>query len=86
MLMMSTSMWGQVNISDFANLRGASAIGSPSTPNRPSTTLPDSNQTATDSTSTEGLNGIEYHEDIPDSTLQASIFLFHRLPMEVKIM
>lgn len=86
MLMMSTSMWGQVNISDFANLRGASAIGSPSTPNRPSTTLPDSNQTATDSASAEGLNGIEYHEDIPDSTLQASIFLFHRLPMEVKIM
>lgn len=30
--------------------------------------------------------GIEYHEEIPDSVLQTSVFLFHRLPMQTKFM
>ena len=40
-----------------------------------------------DTSSVDGmLGGIEYHEEVPDSVLQASIFFFHRLPREVKIM
>ena len=84
MLLLGTAAWGQVgNISNISNIRGG--IQSPL--QQPNTTLPDSSSTAqSDTLSEDGLNGIEYHVDIPDSVLQASIFLFHRQPMQVKIM
>ena len=83
MLMLTTSMWGQVGtITNIANTTGGAANRP-----RPTTTLPDSTATSGDTLSDEGLpKGIEYHVDIPDSVLQASIFLFHRQPMQVKIM
>ncbi len=84
LLLLGTAAWGQVgSISSIANTSGGLRPASqPTTP-----TLPDSNATASSDTLAEdGLKGIEYHVDIPDSVLQASIFLFHRQPMQVKIM
>ncbi|MBQ6069032.1 MAG: hypothetical protein IJK84_05970 [Bacteroidales bacterium] len=73
---------GQVSISSIANLPSSNPI---SNSNRP---LPDSTANPNaDTLSADGLlGGIEYHEDIPDSILQASIFIFQRQPMQVKIM
>lgn len=61
------------------NLGNNSGISTP-----PSSMLPDSTNTA--DTNAEGPKGIVYHVDIPDSVLQASVFMFNRLPVQVKIM
>lgn len=58
------------------------------------TLSPDAKRTSTpiapdieaDTTEEKQPAGLEYHEDIPDSLLQASVFLFHRLPMQTKFM
>ena len=84
LLLFGTTAWGQVGaISTISNMSGGTR---PTT--RPTTpTLPDSTATQGDTLTDDGqLKGIEYHVDIPDSVLQASIFLFHRQPMQVKIM
>ena len=82
-LLAAATAWGQVGgIANVANLRGGLGAVSQS----PTRTLPDSTATA-DTTTDDGMpKGIEYHEDIPDSVLQASIFFFHRQPTRVKIM
>ena len=61
------------------NLGNNSGISTP-----PSSMLPDSTNTA--DTNAEEPKGIVYHVDIPDSVLQASVFMFNRLPVQVKIM
>ena len=70
-LLAAATAWGQVGgIANVANLRGGLGAVSQS----PTRTLPDSTATA-DTTTDDGMpKGIEYHEDIPDSVLQASIF------------
>ncbi len=86
--MMALVSWGQVDISNIRNLptsRMGNNLGNNSgisTP--PSSMLPDSTNTA--DTNAEGPKGIVYHVDIPDSVLQASVFMFNRLPVQVKIM
>ena len=54
------------------------------TMNNNATHTPDS--ATVDSTAEEGPQGVEYHVDIPDSVLQASVFFFHRLQHQVKIL
>ncbi len=81
--LLSVTAWGQLPIS---NLRGISNQPLPSarTQNESHAHTPDS--TAADSTAEEGPKGVEYHVDIPDSVLQASVFFFHRLQHQVKIL
>lgn len=58
------------------------------------TLAPDAKRTSTpvapdieaDTTEEKQPAGLEYHEDIPDSILQGSVFQFHRLPMQTKFM
>ncbi len=83
LLLLGSAAWGQVGgLSQISNM----SIAQGNTP-RPPTSIPDSTSAKDDTLSGDGLlKGIEYHVDIPDSTLQASIFFFHRLPLQVKIM
>ena len=84
LLLLGSAAWGQVGT--IANI--SNTTDNAPRANRTTTTLPDSTATAQgDSLADDGMpKGIEYHVDIPDSVLQASIFLFHRQPMQVKIM
>lgn len=54
------------------------------------TSIPPNSASSQDSTKNEGdeegMNGIEYVEEPPDSVLQSSVFIFHRDPIRVKIM
>ena len=85
LLLLGSAAWGQVGtIANIANSNNSSTHNAPRT--SANTSLPDSTATS-DTTSDDGLlKGIEYHVDIPDSVLQASIFSFHRQPLQVKIM
>ena len=74
-------VWGQINVNTLQGISNAPLNGFPT--GQPSmTSLPDSTGTAD---TTEGIKGIVFHVDIPDSVLQASVFMFHRLPVQVKI-
>ena len=88
LLCLSSQAGAQFDISQISNLRQGqgNTLGGIATNN--SGNRPVSDTTArSDTASADGMpKGIEYHEDIPDSILQASVFFFHRLPMEVKIM
>ncbi len=83
LLLLGSAAWGQVGgIGQLSNLAPRSG-----STGHPPTTLPDSTDTQADTLSDDGqLKGIEYHVDIPDSVLQASIFFFHRQHLQVKIM
>lgn len=80
--LLSLSAWGQFDISNIRSISNTNLSGTTRSPNR--TNLPDS--TASDTASENGPKGVEYHVDIPDSVLQASVFIFHRPQHQVKIM
>ena len=85
LLLLATTAWGQIGGITPATLGRGISSGTAGTRNAPSA-LPDSTASS-DTSATDGmLNGIEYHVDIPDSVLQASVFYFHRQPLQVKIM
>ena len=82
LLLLGTSAWGQIKPISPTVLNS----GTGNSPRPTTSTVPDST-TSADTTANDGmLGGIEYHVDIPDSVLQASVFFFHRLPLQVKIM
>ena len=85
LLLLCATAWSQVGIGSLSSI---SNTASSNLRNNSQTTLPDSTaqRDSTSSSSDELLKGIEYHVDIPDSVLQASIYMFHRHPMQVKIM
>lgn len=81
-------VWGQVrsigSLGGITNL--PTQITSQNNSARNNSSLPDT-AAASDTTSSEGsVLGIEFHADVPDSILQSYVFMFHRLPGEVKIM
>lgn len=87
----ATTAWAQVNVSSISNIKPSNIR---QTGNAPSI-APNSAMDAGDTTAVqdsaakkneEMLGGIEYHVEIPDSVLQGSIFIFHRHPLQVKIM
>lgn len=77
-----------MKISDLSNISNSSTRSSNTTTSHSTASTPDSNAShSSDSTaSPESALGIEYHVDIPDSVLQASVFMFHRPSGQVKIM
>ena len=79
--MLSLASWGQIDVSTIRGLPNF-PMGNASGGMLP-TQQPDS--TATSDTASEGPKGIIYHEDIPDTVLQASVFMFKRQHMQVKI-
>jgi len=85
--MLTTLSWGQVNISKLPNISNT-LNGLPARNNTLSNNaVPDSNKSSSDSSSAQSsMMGIEYHVDIPDSVLQASVYMFHRRSGQVKIM
>lgn len=58
----------------------------PNNANQASLNLPPDSAKSADSTKMEGLSGIEYHIDVPDSVLQGAVFAFHRKAQQIKIM
>lgn len=78
---MSVTAWGQIDINTIRSLPGTGTNGTNSM-GMPPSTLPDSTHNA--DTNAEGPKGIVYHVDIPDSVLQASVFMFHQEPVQVK--
>ena len=80
--LLSLTAWGQFDISNIRSISNTNLSGTTRSPNR--TNLPDS--TASDTASENGPKGVEYHVDIPDSVLQASVFIVHRPQHQVKIM
>lgn len=83
-LLLATTAWGQVDISRIKNISNNSIQNLTNRSNGQGPTASANN--SPDSASSEQPNGIEEHEDIPDSILQGSVFAFHRQPLEVKIM
>ena len=81
---MVVASWGQVDINTIRSIPGSSIGGTGFPGSSSSVAFPDS--TSTQDTSSQGPKGIEYHVDIPDSVLQASIFMFKRPTVQVKIM
>ena len=81
---MVVASWGQVDINTIRSIPGSSIGGTGFPGSSSPVAFPDS--TSTQDTSSQGPKGIEYHVDIPDSVLQASIFMFKRPTVQVKIM
>jgi len=81
--LLTTAAWGQIGIANLRNTSNPTRPGTGTTPPSSSAT-PDS--TSADTSANDGPKGIEYHVDIPDSILQASVFLFHRPRHQVKIL
>ncbi|MBO4600082.1 MAG: hypothetical protein J5641_05025, partial [Bacteroidales bacterium] len=83
MLLLGTTVRGQVgSIGSITN----TPFGSSATQRTNNPALPDSTATSDTASTEDMVNGIVYHEEIPDSTLKAAIFFFYRQPMQVKIM
>ena len=82
--LLSVTAWGQVDISRIRNISNLSPSGN--TINRANHVHNTPDSTVADTTSEEGPRGVEYHVDIPDSVLQASVFFFHRRQHQVKIL
>lgn len=84
--MLTTLSWGQVDISNLPNISNTlNQMPGRNNP-RPNTSTPDTSTTSADTSAQSTMLGIEYHVDIPDSILQASVFMFHRPAGQVKIM
>lgn len=77
----SITAWGQVDINNLQPIPSIGTNGN-NPMGMPPSMLPDSTNTA--DTSAEGPKGIVYHVDIPDSVLQAKVFMFHLVPAQVK--
>lgn len=91
LLFLSLSAWGQFDPTQLRNGGGmlpngpANRLGNRQGPGN--SNMPNGiSDTASADTTNNPIKGIEYHEDIPDSILQQSIYIFHRQPMTVKIM
>lgn len=87
-LSLAGTAMGQIDISRMGGMQGAGARNAMNGSNRSanrSNGITDTTNKA-DSSAVQGLSGIEYHEDVPDSVLQGSVFIFHRSSMEVKIL
>ena len=80
---MVVASWGQVDINTIRSIPGSSIGGTGFPGSSSPVAFPDS--TSTQDTSSQGPKGIEYHVDIPDSVLQASVFMFKRPTVQVKI-
>lgn len=81
--------WGQVTVPSVGNISNTRPGARPNLNGDEQFPASASDSTAarSDTASNEDMiNGIEYHVDIPDSVLQAAIFMFHREPVQVKIM
>lgn len=87
LLLLALGVWGQINPTQMrGGLNNISNIN-PNRNNNGNNNIPNnSNNADTASKSNEEIGGIEYHEEIPDSVLQASVIMFHRDPVRVKIM
>ena len=68
----SITAWGQVDINNLQPIPSIGTNGN-NPMGMPPSMLPDSTNTA--DTSAEGPKGIVYHVDIPDSVLQAKVFM-----------
>ena len=79
---MAAASWGQVDLNNLNTLRNNIPAGVNNTLNRPNN-MPD---TASSADTSNGPKGIIYHVDIPDSVLQASVFMFNKLARNIKIM
>lgn len=88
---LASTTWAQVNVSSISNIKTSNIKRTGNASNIPPTDA----MSSTDTTAVEDsaakkneemLGGIEYHIEIPDSVLQGSIFIFHRHPLQVKIM
>ena len=89
LLLLSSLSWGQVRrVGDLSNISNLPPRNFNTNATQQNNSFPDSTSTSTsDTSSAEGsVLGIEFHIDIPDSVLQSSVFMFHRLPGQVKIM
>ncbi len=82
--LMSVMLWGQIDVSTIRSLPAVSGNSPSATGSYPPSMLPDS--TASADTAAQGPKGIVYHVDTPDSVLQGSVFMFHRLPAQAKIL
>lgn len=87
---LASTSWAQVNVSSISNIRTNNIKPTDAPPAMPGGENLDAGDTTsvqdTANKAEEMLGGIEYHVEIPDSVLQGSIFIFHRHPLEVKIM
>ena len=89
LLLLSSLSWGQVRrVGDLSNISNLPPRNFNTNATQQNNSFPDSTSTSTsDTSSAEGsVLGIEFHVDTPDSVLQSSVFMFHRLPGQVKIM
>ncbi len=75
-------VWGQVDVNGMPGMPTVN----PNNANQASLNLPPDSAKSADSTKMEGLSGIEYHIDVPDSVLQGAVFAFHRKAQQIKIM
>ena len=89
LLSIASTVMGQIDVSKLKGVKelsnkSLSTSNSSNTTSNSSSTVSDTSKK--DSTAVQGLKGIEYHVDIPDSELMASVYIFHRLSGQVKIM
>ena len=82
LLLMTSASWGQVDLNNLNTLRNNIPAGVNNTLNRPNSMT----DTASSADTNNGPKGIIYHVDIPDSVLQASVFMFNKLARNIKIM
>lgn len=85
MLLLAVTAWGQAPTNLRLAANGSNRQPSSAAPASPMENADTTQSSTSDSSAVGDINGIEYHVDIPDSVLQASVYMFHRQALQIKI-